>query len=410
MGMRKETRLRLVLPVRVSAENAAGALFEQNCKTVDLTVNGLRVAGLTQTLQRGAIINISYGAKSVPARVMWIGEMGTESQGQAGLRVVGEWKNLWGRAIPQIPGDGFPNSTYTREAKPDSKPRPKDDLAPTLPVEKAADAVPREAKQARAQFVSFLPRADLLDRMLREPRLKLQLPVRVFGMSEAGRPFVENARTEDISQNGAHLTGLSCEIRKNEVLTLVYQDRKGRFRVVWSRKHDTREVFEAGLRALDSKQNFWAVDFRGITDECGPVERRVGHRYLCGGAVSIWQPGTKHFVRGTVADLSLSGCYVEMMAPLNVCDRVVLMLNVNGTEVRAAAEVRTSHPGMGMGLKFRDLSETDRSGLRVLISSFGHSGSGQIDARAEGGSGKEVRKTFEDKEILQREPEKVISR
>jgi hypothetical protein len=409
MGMRKETRLRLVLPVRVSAENADGALFEQDCTTVDLTVNGLRVTGLTQTFRRGAIINISYGAKSVPARVMWTGKMGAESQGQAGLQVVGEWKNFWGRAIPQIPGDGFPISTYKREAKPDSKPRPNDDLAPALLVGKAANAVSQEAKPARAQFVNFLPRADLLDRMLREPRLKLQLLVRVFGMSEAGRPFVENAMTENISQNGARLTGLNCGVRKNEVLTLVYQDRKGRFRVVWSRKHDTREVFEVGLRALDLKQNFWTVDFSGITDECGPVERRVAHRYLCGGAVSIWQPGAKHFVRGTVVDLSLSGCYVEMMAPLNVRDRVVLMLSVNEIEVRAAAEVRTSHPGMGMGLKFRDLSETDRSGLHTLISRLGHSGSGQIDVRAERRSEKEVREILEDKEILQREPGKLIS-
>jgi hypothetical protein len=98
-----------------------------------------------------------------------------------------------------------------------------------------------------------------------------------------------------------------------------------------------------------------------------------------------------------------------MMAPLNVRDRVVLMLSVNEIEVRAAAEVRTSHPGMGMGLKFRDLSETDRSGLHTLISRLGHSGSGQIDVRAERRSEKEVREILEDKEILQREPGKLIS-
>src|SRR5271169_2925453 len=111
MGLRKEMRLQLALPVRVSAVNADGESFEQDCITVDLTVNGLRVEGVTQTLRRGAVISVSYGAKSVPARVMWMGP-----QGHVGLRAVGGWNNLWGRAIPQIPGDGFPDSTYRREA------------------------------------------------------------------------------------------------------------------------------------------------------------------------------------------------------------------------------------------------------------------------------------------------------
>jgi len=399
-------RLRLALPVRVSGENANDEPFEQICTTVDLTVNGLRIEGLTQPLRRGAVISVSYGAKSAPARVMWIGKMGGKSHGHAGLQISGGGNNLWGRAIPQIPGDGFPNSTYKPKANPDSAPQPADDSPPALLVRKTVDASPMDAKQEQARFVGFLPRADLLDRMPREPRLKLQLPVRVFGMSQ-GRPFVENTITENVSRNGTCLIGLSRAVRKNEVLVLSHQDRKSRFRVIWSEQQDTPPVFYVGLRALELTQSFWAIDFSGIRDECGPVERRIAHRYLCGGAVSIWQPGGKQFVRGTVADLSLTGCYVEAMTPLDVHDRVVLTLNVNGAEVRAAAEVRTSHPGMGMGLKFRDLSKTDRSSLRTLISGLDHSATVQIDVRAEESSRKEVREILEEKEILQREHEKL---
>jgi hypothetical protein len=399
-------RLRLALPVCVSGENANGERFEQTCTTVDLTVNGLRIEGLTQILRLGAKISLSYGAKSTPARVMWIGKTGGESQGQAGLQISGGWNNLWGRAIPHIPGDGFPNSTYKPEARPDSKPWPSDDSVPVLLAGRATDASPQDAKQGQARFVNFLPRADLLDRMPREPRLRLPLPVRVFGINKDGRPFVANAITENVSRNGVCLTGLTCDVRINEVLTLSHQDRKGRFRVIWSRQHGTQSTFQIGLRSLDLTQSFWAVDFSGVMDECGPVERRVAPRYICGGVVSIWQPGAKHFVRGTVADLSLSGCYVEMMTPLNVHDRVVLMLNVNETEVRVAAEVRTSHPGMGMGLKFRDLSKPDQSSLLALISRLNHSGTSPIDVRAEGKSRREVREILEEKEILQREHEK----
>jgi hypothetical protein len=241
--------------------------------------------------------------------------------------------------------------------------------------------------------------------MVREPRLKLQLPVRVFGISK-GRPFVENAITENVSRNGCCLIGLNREVRKHDILILSRQDCKSHFRVLWTKQQDTPPAFQVGLRALKLTQSFWAIDFSGIMDECGPVERRVANRYICAGVASIWQPGGKQFLRGTVADLSLTGCYVEVMTPLNVHDRVVLMLSVNGTEVRAAAEVRTSHAGMGMGLKFRDLSKTDQSTLRALVSGLDHSGTGQIDARARGESRKAVKEVLDEKQILQREHEK----
>ena len=104
-------RLQLALPVRVSGENADGKSFEQSCTTVDLTANGVRIEGLTQTVRCGAVISISYGDKSVPARVMWTGKLRSKSQGHVGLQVVGGWKNLWRRAIPYIPGDAFCNFT-----------------------------------------------------------------------------------------------------------------------------------------------------------------------------------------------------------------------------------------------------------------------------------------------------------
>jgi hypothetical protein len=221
-------------------------------------------------------------------------------------------------------------------------------------------------------------------------------------MSKDGRAFIENTIAENVSRNGVRLTGLSCEVRKDEVLILSHQNRKGRFRVIWSRQHGIPPVFQVGLRALDLAQNIWAIDFSGREDECKPVERRAAQHQISGGVASISHAGTRCLLHGTVADLSLDGCYVEVAAPLNVDNRVILMpslnahdrvgliLSINGTEIRTAAEVRTFHPGMGMGLKFVDVAETDRARLRALIARTDYSGSGQIDVGAERRSGKKV--------------------
>ncbi len=306
MGLRKETRLVLALPVRVSGKNVDGESFEQDCTTVDLTANGMRVAGLMQPLRCGAVISVSYGAKSVPAQVMWIGRLAGESKGHAGLRIGGDWNNLWGRAIPRIPGDGFPDSAHRRTSAPDVEPDSKPDSKP------------------------------------------------------AAMPDLKPAA-----------------------------------------KPDVKPVLKPVPKPKPSNDSVPALLARMVKSE--PVDQRVTERYPCGGGVSIWQAGAKHFLRGTVVDLSLGGCYVEMMTPLKVQDLVVLTLNINGTEVRMAAEVRTSHPGMGMGLKFKDLTETDRTRVRDLVFKLGDSGTGQIDVMADVRSRIEI---LEEEDILQREYEK----
>jgi len=390
MGMRKEMRLRLALPVHVSAENAGGEFFEQDCLTVDLTGSGLRVEGLMQTFRRGAVINVGYGAKSVPTRVMWARKIGAETQSNAGLQVLGGWKNIWGREIPHIPGDDF------------SVPQTKTGSSLTPSLRLPGDVLSRDAKQEpRVQYVGFLPKIGLLHRVLREPRRKLQLAVRVCGMSVAGRPFLENVITENVSRDGACLIGLTCESRRDEVLILSHQNRSGRFRVTWSRKDSNQPVFQVGLRALALAQNIWGIDFSGSMED-EPAEQRVAQRYICNGGVSIRPLNSKRLVRGTVHDFSLDGCYVEAATPLNVHDKVVLILSIHGTEIRTAAEVQTSHPGMGIGLKFGDMMETDRFALQTLISRLDCCGSVPIDAPGEAKPTKEASGIIEEPEVFQR--------
>ena len=41
-----------------------------------------------------------------------------------------------------------------------------------------------------------------------QPRLTVDLPVRIFGMSASGRAFSQHARAQNISADGALLTGV----------------------------------------------------------------------------------------------------------------------------------------------------------------------------------------------------------
>jgi hypothetical protein len=72
----------------------------------------------------------------------------------------------------------------------------------------------------------------------------------------------------------------------------------------------------------------------------------------------------------TFTDISLHGCYIETPAPFAVGTYISLKLEVDGLRVEAAGEVRTSFPGVGMGIFFTRMSEPDRARLRTLVKSF----------------------------------------
>jgi hypothetical protein len=72
----------------------------------------------------------------------------------------------------------------------------------------------------------------------------------------------------------------------------------------------------------------------------------------------------------TFTDISLHGCYIETAAPFAVGTYISLKLEVDGLRVEAAGEVRTSFPGVGMGVFFTRMSEPDRARLRTLVKSF----------------------------------------
>ena len=42
----------------------------------------------------------------------------------------------------------------------------------------------------------------------REPRMPIELPLRIFGTDAGGKIFSENVTTMDVSQNGAGLRGV----------------------------------------------------------------------------------------------------------------------------------------------------------------------------------------------------------
>jgi hypothetical protein len=100
-----------------------------------------------------------------------------------------------------------------------------------------------------------------------------------------------------------------------------------------------------------------------------PDKRRTP-RYKCRGSARIQESNNEVATWATLTDISLHGCYIETPAPYKAGAFISLKLEVDGLRVEAAAEVRTSFPGVGMGVFFTRMSEPDRARLRALVNSF----------------------------------------
>lgn len=198
-------------------------------------------------------------------------------------------------------------------------------------------------------------------------RIEVHMQVCVWGMSASGVPFMQTAQAVNAGPERVSIAGIEHAVSVGETLGVEYQGRRGRFCVVWAGQADTAEAGEIEIRPLDVVQDFWGIDFAQLDERNRSGERRAAPRYPCRGSISMRQPEGAGSISAAVADISLSGCYIELMEPYPVGTRLASLLNAESISIRFTAEVRTSHPGVGMGMKFEEMSETDRAALERLI-------------------------------------------
>jgi len=97
------------------------------------------------------------------------------------------------------------------------------------------------------------------------------------------------------------------------------------------------------------------------------AERRRSPRFQCSGSVEFHpQDGIAH-TWGSLTDISLHGCYVEM--PMNFPVDAVVSLTIESLGIRFStqARVRASYPSLGMGMCFANIEPEQQTQLEQLL-------------------------------------------
>ncbi|HEU5404021.1 MAG TPA: PilZ domain-containing protein [Terriglobales bacterium] len=224
----------------------------------------------------------------------------------------------------------------------------------------------------------------------REPRVVVSIPVRVSGIDYDGNLFTQTAQTVDVSRTGARLSGVRCLRAPGEMVTIECGPNSGRFVVVWIGLPGSDEDGAFGVKALQPEKRIFHVDMgEPRADEymapsepvtvdpflAPPVsaeqwdhsERRAARRIRCAGTGQIRQRGVAFPIWAKLADISSGGCYVEMVFTIPRGSEVAIQLTINSRDLAAKGKVVTSHPGVGVGIKFTELTAENRLILSEIL-------------------------------------------
>jgi hypothetical protein len=128
-------------------------------------------------------------------------------------------------------------------------------------------------------------------------------------------------------------------------------------------KAPVAEGMSTGAARSDSKSG-------AATMGLGFKDRRQSPRLRCSGSAEFRAEGSDVRMWGTLTDISLHGCYVEMNATFPVDTKVALILKSFGIQIRTAGRVRATYPSLGMGICFADIEPLEQLQLKQLLAAL----------------------------------------
>jgi len=212
-----------------------------------------------------------------------------------------------------------------------------------------------------------------------EKRFDAKIIVRVWGMDADGRPFFQNANASNISSEGALLSGVRHALKTGDVIGVQHNEKKARFKVVWVKASALPHQIEAGVQILPNQRSPW-LDVATSGEHpvaTGRNKRRFQrHKVLFPIEISFEDSRRTH-LQTSATDIGGRGCYVETLLPLALGTNVIISFWVEGERIQTTGIVRTSDPGVGMGMEFMALDNVVQEWLQAYLDKLDDSVAGK---------------------------------
>ena len=202
-----------------------------------------------------------------------------------------------------------------------------------------------------------------------EPRLTVDLPVRIWGMSAEGRPFSQSAHAHNISSEGALISGVESELKVGDVIGVQCADRKTRCTVVWVMNTGPVKKNQVGVKLVAEQECPWKnyLPLDGATVSISPSNRRRWHRHKISLPLELRDERVNAPIRINATDVSGNGCYVESMLPLPLGTVLRVDFWLDSEHIKITAVVRTCDPGVGNGIEFTGMPAETKTRMQAYL-------------------------------------------
>lgn len=208
-----------------------------------------------------------------------------------------------------------------------------------------------------------------------EKRIEAVYPIRLWGMDANGKPFIEAATTLNVSRTGALLKNAPQKISVGDIVGLRAGDQKCRFQVIWVGREGTLDAGYMGLKSVEQAKRTW--DPKGLDDVADDIdtyirppqrENRLLTRLKCALSAEVGSDVSAGRARAFVTDISIGGCYISMHSPCALESKLTIALWLDErTKMWVDGIVISQHQGLGMGIKFLNLSQKNVEELNRVL-------------------------------------------
>ena len=202
-----------------------------------------------------------------------------------------------------------------------------------------------------------------------EPRLTVDLPVRIWGMSADGRPFSQHARAQNISFEGALICGVDSELKVGDMVGVQCDDKKTRCTVIWVMNTGPVKKNQVGVKLIADQDCPWKnyLPMERATVKIASGNQRRWHRHKISLPLEIRDERVNAPSRISATDVSGNGCYVENMLPFPLGTVLRLDFYLDAERVKITAVVRTCDPGVGNGIEFTGMHDEMKARMQAYL-------------------------------------------
>ncbi len=202
-----------------------------------------------------------------------------------------------------------------------------------------------------------------------EPRLTVDLPVRLWGMTAEGRAFSQHARAQNISSEGALLSGVENELKVGDVIGIQCDEKKARCTVIWAMHTGAIKKNQVGIKLLADQECPWKnyLPLDGATVSISPSNRRRFYRHKIKLPLELRDERVQAPTRINATDVSGNGCYVESMLPLPLGTVLRIDFWLDSEHINITAVVRTCDPGVGNGIEFTGMPPDGKARMQAYL-------------------------------------------